>query len=145
MQDIARVMHEDHECLDRLFADVRAAARDEDWKKAAGILEQFCAAIERHMAVEETCLFPAFERHVGVADNATTALLRKGHRDLKVFFAEMTDAIAARDGEEFHYLAHAVATLLHQHDTKEEAEVYPDLAAALPDQGMAVMRKMQAG
>lgn len=50
-----------------------------------------------------------------------TATLRKGHRDLPVFFDELNDAREAHDDR----IAGAMRALLARHDEKEEAELYP--------------------
>ena len=43
-------------------------------------------------------LFPAVK---GGAETVLTATLRKGHRDLPVFFDELNDALEAHDAEEY--------------------------------------------
>ena len=64
-------------------------------------------------------LFPAVE------GGAETVTLRKGHRDLPVFFDELNDALEAHDAEEYRRIAGATRALLARHDEKEEAELYP--------------------
>ena len=144
--DIAKILQQDHERLDRLLEDAAQAVKDERWADAAKTLETFRRGIvDGHMAVEESLLFPAFEAWEGGEDHALTALLRKGHRDLQVFFSEMADAIAAQDAEEFDDLLSTVQTILKQHDAKEESEVYPHLAAAVADGGEAAAKRLVAG
>jgi hypothetical protein len=63
-------------------------------------------------------LFPAVE---GEAETVLTATLRKGHRDLPVFFDELNDAL---DAEEYGRIAGAMQALLARRDDKEEAELY---------------------
>ena len=50
-------------------------------------------------------LFPAVE---GGAETVLTATLRKGHRDLPVFFDELNDALEAHDAEEYRRIAGAM-------------------------------------
>jgi hypothetical protein len=64
-------------------------------------------------------LFPAV---AGAAETVLTATLRKGHRDLPVFF---DDALEAHDAEEYGRIAGAMWALLSRLDDKEEAELYP--------------------
>ena len=73
-------------------------------------------------------LFPAVE---GGAETVLTATLRKGHRDLPVFFDELNDALEAHDAEEYGRIAGAMRALLARHDEKEEAELYPLVQAQL--------------
>ena len=58
-------------------------------------------------------LFPAVE---GGAETVLTATLRKGHRDLPVFFDELNDALEAHDAEEYGRIAGAMRALLARHD-----------------------------
>lgn len=92
------------------------------WNAAADAFAAFRRGIERHMEVEEQVLFPAVEDG---AETPLTAILRKGHRDLRAFFDELDDALQARDAEEFRRIAATMQALLARHDEKEEAELYP--------------------
>ena len=92
--------------------------------------------------VEESTLFPAFELQEGGEDHPLTALLRKGHQDLRIFFEEMAEAIEDQDAETFDDLLSTVQTILKQHDAKEETELYPYLATALADQGEAAGKRI---
>ncbi len=145
MTRIDQIMQQDHERLDALLDISARAVREGRWQDAARYLEQFRHGIaDDHMVVEETTLFPAFEAWEGGTEHPLTALLRKGHRDLRVFFQEMAEAISAEDAEEFADLLSTVQTILKQHDAKEETELYPYLAEALPDHGQAVGQEILA-
>ena len=144
MRPIDQAMQSDHERLDRLLAATAQAVEAGRWQEARGALAKFRHGIEDgHMAVEEQTLFPAFERREGGGEHPLTALLRKGHQDLRLFFMEMADAIGAEDAEEFADLHSTVQIILRQHDAKEEGELYPFLAEALPDHGAAVAEEME--
>lgn len=138
MESIEQIMRHDHERLDVLLEAGAKAVHEGLWHEAADRLQRFRhGLVDAHMVVEETLLFPAFETQQGHAGLALTAILRKGHQDLRVFFLEMAEAIAARDDEEFAALLRTVRALLKQHDSKEESELYPQVAAAMPEQGRA--------
>ncbi len=92
------------------------------------------------MAIEEHELVPAVE---GSAETALTATLRKGHRDLRVFFDELNDAIEAHDVEEFSRIAATKRALLA--DEKEEAELYPAAQARLGERAAVVVRLLGSG
>lgn len=129
--DIALTMQHDHERLDGLLEGTATAVRKGQRREAVELLERFRHGIvDSHMVVEETLLFPAFEARENDTEHPLTAVLRKGHVDLRVFFQEMAEAIEAADAEEFGDLLRTVQTVLKQHDAKEEAELYPHLAAA---------------
>lgn len=138
MKSIEQIMRHDHEHLDAQLEAAANAVSEQRWQDGAALLERFRHDIvDGHMMVEETLLFPAFETQQGHAELALTAILRKGHQDLRVFFQEMAEAITAHDDEEFDALLRTVRALLKQHDAKEESELYPHLAAIMPDQGHA--------
>ncbi len=145
MHNIAEVMQHDHERLDQLLENSAQAVRSGAWQDAADFLEKFRHGIvDGHMAVEENTLFPAFEHQEGGNDHPLTALLRKGHQDLRVFFEEMAEAIKDKDAETFEELLSTVQTILKQHDAKEESELYPFLASAVPDHGDAAGKRILA-
>lgn len=142
MESLAGVFRKDHERL-----DIRLdAARLEAQRGAAGAARaefgEFRRGIERHMAVEEALLFPAYEARHG-ADNPLTSTLRKGHADLRVFFSEMDESLAQDDAEEFLALADTVGQILLHHDRKEEEELYPVVAEWLPDAGREAVAGLQ--
>jgi len=144
MGAIDQAMQSDHERLDRILATTAQAVEAGRWQEAREALAKFRHGIEeRHMVVEEQALFPAFEDREGGSEHPLTALLRKGHQDLRIFFTEMAEAIAAEDAEEFGDLYSTVQIILQQHDAKEESELYPFLAEALADHGAAVTEQME--
>ena len=144
MSPIDQAMQSDHERLDRVLAATAQAVEAGRWQEAREALTKFRRGIEDgHMVVEERTLFPAFEGWEGGSEHPLTALLRKGHQDLRIFFTEMAEAIGAEDAEEFGDLYSTVQIILRQHDAKEESELYPFLAGALADHGAAVAEEME--
>lgn len=135
MTTISEAFAQDHrrleQGLDASVAHVNAAR----WHDAAEAFAAFRRSIERHMEIEEKILFPAVERG---AETPLTAILRKGHHDLRVFFDEIDDALQARDAEEYDRIASSVRALLDRHDEKEETELYPAAQAQLGMEGKTV-------
>lgn len=84
------------------------------------------------MSTEEERLFPVYETRHG-PDNPLTGILRKGHRDLRGFFEEISETIAGQDFEEAAALMDTVSQILAHHDEKEEHEFYPAVAPLIPD------------
>ncbi len=138
MKSIEQIMQHDHERLDALLEAGAKKLQEGQWHESTELLEQFRYGIEDcHMVVEETLLFPAFEKHSGNADHPLTTLLCKGHQDLRIFIQEMQEAISSQDTEEYDAILSTVRALLKLHDNKEETELYPYLSAALSDHGEA--------
>ena len=102
MEDIGKVFAHDHRRLEEALDASRAYVRTAQWDAAPAAFTEFRRGIEQHMEIEEQELFPVVE---GGAETALTAMLRKGHRDLRVFFDELDDALEAHDVEEFGRIA----------------------------------------
>lgn len=139
MEDIGKVFAHDHRRLEEALDTSEACVGAGQWEAAEAAFSEFRRGIEQHMAIEEQELFPAVEAG---AETALTATLRKGHRDLRVFFDELNDALEAHDGEEFGHIARTMKALLARHDEKEEAELYPAAQARLGERAAAVIRQL---
>lgn len=145
MNKIDQIMQQDHEHLDHLLQQSAHAVSIGAWQEAAHLFEIFRHGIvDGHMVVEESTLFPAFEHKEIGDEHPLTALLRKGHQDLRIFFEEMAEAIQDQDTETFGDLLSTVQTILRQHDAMEEKELYPYLWKALPDHGEAAAERILA-
>lgn len=142
MEDIAQHFGRDHRRLEKALDAAAACAGAAQWTAAAAALADFRRGIEHHMEIEERDLFPAVENG---AETALTATLRKGHRDLRVFFDELADALDAHDAGEFLRIARAMRALLARHDDKEEAELYPAAQARLGQRVATVIARLGSG
>lgn len=139
MQNIGEAFAHDHRRLERTLEASVAHVHAGRWDAAADAFSVFRRGIEKHMAVEEEVLFPAVENGT---ETPLTAILRKGHRDLRVFFDEIEDALNARDAEEYCRIAASMRALLERHDEKEEAELYPAAQARLGVNAAAVAARL---
>lgn len=131
MERLSDAFRRDHQRWEQVLAEVERRVGAGEWAPALAGFAAFREGMEMHMAAEEQCVFPALEAPAGPAGLALTQALRKGHRDLRVFFDEVQDAAAARDQEEFRRIARTMRALLRLHNEKEEAELYP-AAESLP-------------
>lgn len=139
MLSIGEAFAHDHRRLEQALEASGAHVRATRWDAAATAFAAFRRGIERHMEVEEQVLFPAVE---GGAETPLTAVLRKGHRDLRVFFDELADALEARDAEEYQRIAASMQALLARHDEKEEVELYPAAQARLGAEAAAAAAQL---
>ena len=134
MSTIGKAFAQDHRRLEAELSGAFRSIETEDWRAASSGFARFRDGIERHIEVEEQVLFPAVENGV---ETPLTAILRKGHRDLKVFFDEVEDAIEERDQDEALRIISTMRAFLELHDKKEEAELYPVAQERLGTAGAA--------
>lgn len=139
MVTLSAAFSHDHRRAERALETSAAHAAAARWEAAAMSFASFRRRIEQHMKIEEEVLFPAVEDH---GETPLTAILRKGHRDLKVFFDEVDDAIAARDADEVARLLRAVRAFLERHDEKEESELYPAAQEKLAASAEQIARRL---
>jgi hemerythrin-like domain-containing protein len=140
MSTIGDAFEHDHRRLEQVLETSMTHAGAGQWEAAAGAFAAFRRGIERHMEIEEQVLFPAVE---GGAETPLTAILRKGHRDLRAFFDEIDDALEARDLEECQRIAATMQALLARHDETEETELYPAAEARLGAEASAVAARLE--
>ncbi len=142
MTTIGKAFAQDHRRLEAELSGAFRSIEASDWQAASASFARFRVGIERHIEVEEQVLFPAVENGL---ETPLTAILRKGHRDLKVFFDEVEDAILERDQDEALRVISAMRALLELHDKKEEAELYPVAQERLGAVGAAAISEALQG
>lgn len=140
MASIEEAFSHDHRRLEQALEASIAHVRAGRWDDAANAFAVFRRGIERHMEVEEQILFPAVENGT---ETPLTAILRKGHRDLRVFFDELDDVLQARDAAEYARIAASMKALLERHDEKEETELYPAAQARLGTEALKVVARLE--
>jgi hemerythrin-like domain-containing protein len=123
MPTISATMTRDHRACDERFAAAEGAASGGDWAQAATDLAAFRSAMERHFALEEETLFPAFENHTGMSAGPTE-VMRMEHAEMRELFERLGAAVTARDADEFLGLAETLNLLMQQHNMKEEQVLY---------------------
>jgi hemerythrin-like domain-containing protein len=131
-------MSRDHAACDERFSTAEAAAAEGDLARAAGALEAFASALERHFGVEEGELFPAFERRTGMTDGPT-AMMRMEHAEMRELLAQLRAALDGADAAEFLGVADTLNVLMQQHNLKEEQVLYALLDEALGDEAEALL------
>jgi hemerythrin-like domain-containing protein len=136
---IGEAFAHDHRRLEHVLEASVGHVNAARWSAAADAFATFRRGIERHMEVEERVLFPAVEDG---AETPLTAILRKGHRDLRVFFDELEDALKSHDADEYCCIAASIQALLKRHDDKEEAELYPAAQARLGANAAAAVGRL---
>jgi hypothetical protein len=61
MSTILDLLGTDHRACDELFAAAEGAAAQKNWGSARSLFDRFRMVMDRHLAMEEQVLFPAFK------------------------------------------------------------------------------------
>lgn len=139
---ISSYMTSRHKHCDELFIAAETAVYKKRWDAARAMLEQFCNALEQHLAMEEEVLFPAFEAETGMT-GGPTSMMRAEHRQVRSLLRRLEDALAQRDVSA--YLGHSetLNIMLQQHDLKEESVLYPIIDRVLSSRADELIRAMR--
>lgn len=124
MDTILEFLGADHRACDDLFAAGETAVTQEHWDEAGGLFGRFRTAIDRHMAMEEQILFPAFEAGTGFS-MGPTRVMRMEHDQMRELMHEMETALAKRNDRGYLGLSETLNMLMQQHNLKEEGMLYP--------------------
>lgn len=142
MDLISDIMIRHHRDCDAGFARAGEKAQAADWdglrREAAGVLDE----LERHIAVEEELLFPAFEERTGMNEGGPTATMRMEHGQMRGMFAQMRAAAEARDAVRYLETSDTLLALLEQHNIKEESMMYPMLDQALGEDAAPLLEQV---
>lgn len=138
---IGEYMTSRHKHCDELFIAAETAVYKKRWDAARAALEQFCNALEQHLAMEEEVLFPAVEAETGVT-GGPTSVMRAEHQQARSLLRRLEDALTQRDVSA--YLSHSetLNIMLQQHDLKEESVLYPMIDSVLSSNADELIRAM---
>lgn len=123
-RSVSTFLGEDHDRLDTLFLTVREALEGGQLEEAASRFAKFRKGLERHIRMEEELLFPEFERLSGMPpQSGPTQVMRMEHQEIGQLLSTITDMLMeARNPLR---VARDLLTVLGDHNTKEEAVLYP--------------------
>lgn len=136
-ETVSSFLGDHHEELDRLFAEARRLAGAGHFEAAREAWFAFADGLGRHMAAEESILFPAFDAEVPM--RGPTAVMCHEHRAIEEMLARARAALEDDDALRFDDVAAELADLLHAHNVKEERVLYPRLDAALDGAARAAL------
>src|SRR5512143_553507 len=143
MSTILDFLGSDHRACDDLFASAESAAAQRSWDSARTLFGRFQAAMEHHLSMEETVLFPAFEARTGDS-MGPTQVMRTEHEQMRGLMRDLASAAAAGDQQGFLGLSETLNMLMQQHNLKEENMLYPMSDQVLSGDRDELIRAMQA-
>lgn len=116
--DALELLKQDHQRVADLFKQVEAT---EDEKKHEKLFEQIKTELETHTHIEETILYPAFEKHEELKDITLEAY--EEHKQVKTLLREI-DRLT--DGSErFDAKLKVMIENVEHHVEEEEQEMFP--------------------
>jgi len=124
MTTITHYLEADHRYCDEQLAVAETCVAKNSWSAARTAFVEFDRALNRHLDVEETVLFPAFERTPG-APSGPTNMMRAEHQQIRDIVDSMQGALLANDADDFSGHADVLHILMGQHNMKEESVLYP--------------------
>jgi hemerythrin-like domain-containing protein len=135
----------DHRRLDAIFRKTGELAAAGSFAEAEAVFSGFASGLSRHIAMEETVLFPAFEAKTGMTEGPT-AVMRREHTEIRRLLSTIAAALAASDGSAFDMERVRLLEVLEAHNQKEEGILYPmsDRIAGGDREREDLIRRMQA-
>ena len=124
MESIKDLMASNHRQCDDCFAAVEQAVASSAWGSADTAFYRFRETVLKHLAIEESVLFPAFEERTGMS-MGPTQVMRSEHAQMRELIEASSDALVARDAEEYYGYAETLLIMTQQHNMKEEKILYP--------------------
>ena len=139
MESITAWMRQDHVLIDGILERATAAAQVGDLAALERDATLFLQRLERHIDMEESLLFPAFEERTGMTAAGPSARMRAEHEQMQGIFLQIRAAAAAQDAAGFSRASQALLEILVPHNLKEEQMMYPMLDEAMGAQGPSLL------
>lgn len=143
MTTILDFLGSDHRACDDLFVAAEENVAQRNWELGGKLFNQFYRAMERHFAMEEDVLFPAFETKSGNA-MGPTQVMRMEHAQMRALMDDMKAAVAAGNSTDYLGLSETLNMLMQQHNLKEENMLYPMSDRVLAEIRETVLSGMDA-
>lgn len=114
-QDACALLDSDHEKVERLFAEYKAAGNDRD--KKSKLAQTICQELTVHATIEEEIFYPAFRKATGDAEMIDEA--EDEHQEAKDLITEIEDA------KEMDPLMAELEDAITHHVKEEREEMFP--------------------
>jgi iron-sulfur cluster repair protein YtfE (RIC family) len=124
MHKVSSFLDHDHARCDALYVQSVAFVIARDWERAAKRFSDFSDSLLRHMAMEESIVYPAFEEELGTATGPTQSM-RSEHLLLRGLLHRLSESIEQKNVIEFSDHADTFRITMQQHNLKEEGILYP--------------------
>lgn len=115
-------LSEDHRTFEKRFDDLCKRAREGDWYDLDRVWRVFAGDVERHLALEETELFPRYCRQGADCRSLVEELVAQ-HREIRRLLEELGVQIQLKAVRA--PMIEAFVDLLRRHAALENARIYP--------------------
>jgi iron-sulfur cluster repair protein YtfE (RIC family) len=133
----------EHGRLDTELTHACAAVEQGRFDEAIRDYDAFEAGLLRHARIEEELLFPVFEACSGIV-GGPTAVMREEHRQVRKGLRLMRRGLESSDATGFQDGFRFLASVLPDHNAKEEHILYPTLDMLLrPAERTALVARLQ--
>jgi iron-sulfur cluster repair protein YtfE (RIC family) len=129
---ITAYLSADHARLDQLFDDCIELAGSHALDEVRVEFGRFHDGMKRHIALEESIVFPVFDERTGIVGPLT--VMRSEHRLIAELLGRGRLALDHGDLDAFNAVVPTLKELLQAHNRKEERILYPRTDAALADE-----------
>ena len=143
MNSVRDYLGDDHARCDDLFAQAEKQVADGDWDNARISHDKFIHGMERHLGMEESLLFPAFEQASG-SEMGPTAVMRHEHVQMRQLFAAMEESLQRKSAEDYLGNSETLLILMQQHNAKEEQILSPLLDRMLASPLPSLLQQMES-
>ncbi len=144
MESIRDFMAENHRQCDEYFVAVEHDIASAAWDMAGVDFPRFREAMLRHLAVEESILFPAFEKSTGMS-MGPTQVMRSEHAQIRELIESAEGALLAKDADDYSGYAETLLIMTQQHNMKEENILYPMCDQHLSSQLESLLLQLKSG
>ncbi len=131
-----------HRAIDSAWVEVESAADSVERDALRAAWRAFEALLREHLDMEEQVLFPAFEAATGIAAGPTQ-VMREEHAQIRGLLDQMAAALEAGDVQELVDQGDTLLMLTQQHNSKEEAMLYPLAERALASEWLELEKKLR--
>jgi len=124
-RDVTDLLMTDHVRLDDILTGVGGLVIDGRFDEAGARFAEFACGLRRHIAMEETILFPVFEEATGDRSGGPTEVMRLEHVAIRRSMDEAAAGISQKDAGRFGSAVMELRATIGPHNVKEEHILYP--------------------
>ncbi len=144
MITVTELLSDDHHRCDALLAEAEGAVAQNDWEAAGRLLREFTEALETHLRMEETVLFPRLLSATGGGATGPVGVMRREHDQMRQVLRSILAELPARSADACLGEVETLFLLMQQHNAKEEQILYPMADRALMGEREALVAEMEA-